>query len=321
MAANDPVLVFYRLAIRRMKTLSLDNPLSWRYQAAIHDYPSGTTVEERTIDDGDPFAAAGDTLPTAAEQTRFWRRCQHASWFFLPWHRMYLHCFEKIVLSNVLALGGPADWALPYWNYSASDDARRLPLAFRGATIADGSPNDLHTEERHRDCNAGGNSYADRTDTDLTNTLAETVFSRAGSDPITGFGGPRIENHGGGGASKGAVERVPHDAMHGAIGSPDTASAPPDRQPERLPNGRFFGFMISFVRAPLDPIFWIHHCNVDRIWSQWVRAGGANPTQRTWLDTPFSFHDGAGNPVDFTSSQMVDTRADPLGYVYDDEPM
>ena len=25
--------------------------------------------------------------------------------------------------------------------------------------------------------------------------------------------------------------------------------------------------------SPLDPIFWLHHCNIDRLWAQWQDAG------------------------------------------------
>jgi tyrosinase len=320
MAATDPVVVFYQRAIRRMKTLPLNDPLSWRYQAARHDYPRGTTVEERSRGQGDPFASSSDVLPSTSEQDTFWRQCQHASWFFLPWHRMYLHFFEKIVLSNVIALGGPTDWALPYWNYSTSDEARRLPAPFRNELLADGSRNDLFIKERHSDANAGGNAFASSAATDIAAAMGETEFAPAvTSDPVTGFGGPRILNHSGGRRPKGQLERVPHDAMHGAVGSPNRAAG----QPERFPNGRFFGFMTSFTGAPLDPIFWVHHCNIDRLWTAWIRQGGgrANPTEPTWLTTPFAFHDATRTRVDMTSSQVVNTRAEPLAYVYDDEPV
>ena len=29
--------------------------------------------------------------------------------------------------------------------------------------------------------------------------------------------------------------------------------------------------------AANDPIFWMHHCNIDRIWVSWNNAGHANP--------------------------------------------
>ncbi|HEU0121500.1 MAG TPA: tyrosinase family protein [Bryobacteraceae bacterium] len=310
MAANDPVLVFYGRAIGEMKTLPIADPLSWRYQAAIHDYPApGSDLTARQLQD--PFADASDVLPSDADRTRFWGVCQHASWFFLPWHRMYLHFFEKIVLRHVVRLGGPADWALPYWNYSTSDAARRLPEAFRSPTLADGSVNHLFVGERDPRANAG-NDFADAGAT-ATTALSETVF--AGPPGGTGgFGGRfTVAHHGSGGDAKGAVERLPHDAMHGAVSGPTEP---------RLPNGRQRGFMGSFVRAPLDPIFWIHHCNIDRLWSEWRRLGRSNPTEASWRTAvTFSFHDAASNIVDMTSSDVEETRPAPLAYIYDDEPI
>src|SRR5437762_3832111 len=84
----DPILLWYAKAIADMQTRLLKDPTSWRYQAAIHEYKR----------DKDPNAVPGDVLPSAAEQKRFWQQCQHGSWFFLPWHRMYLSCFEQIIM-------------------------------------------------------------------------------------------------------------------------------------------------------------------------------------------------------------------------------
>jgi tyrosinase len=75
------VILWYRRAIGEMKTLSIDDPMSWRFQAAIHDY-----VES---EDPDPVKARPDSPGRP-----FWRACQHGGWFFLPWHRIYLHHFE-----------------------------------------------------------------------------------------------------------------------------------------------------------------------------------------------------------------------------------
>jgi len=45
-----------------------------------------------------------------------------------------------------------------------------------------------------------------------------------------------------------------------------------------------------------DPIFWAHHTNIDRLWEVWLGLDTTkhkNPTDKTWLNTPFTF-DTAG---------------------------
>jgi tyrosinase len=147
LAEWDPILLWYAKAVADMQTRPLNDPTSWRYQAAIHDYDP----------DDDPLSSPGDNPPSQADQKRFWRQCQHFSWFFLSWHRMYLSFFEQIIIEIVNRLGGPADWALPYWNYSDTNNpnARKLPPAFRRNSLPDGSPNALRVDERVIGANDG----------------------------------------------------------------------------------------------------------------------------------------------------------------------
>jgi tyrosinase len=285
----DPILLWYARAIAEMKTRPLNDPTSWRYQAAIHDY----------VRSSDPLATPDDRLPSAAEQQRFWRQCQHNTWFFLPWHRMYLEFFERIVAAAVLGLGGPADWALPYWNYSdpANPNARRLPPAFRDQQTPDGTSNPLRIATRNAGVNAGG-VVADDDEVDIAGCLSEAAFvaDPAGGNP--GFGGPKtVFNHSGG--AVGFVEMVPHGSMHVAVG----------------------GWMGRFNTAGLDPMFWLHHANVDRLWAVWRARDPlhVDPPNAQWLTAvPFEFHDEAGAVVSMTSSEVVDTTVAPLLYEYED---
>ena len=32
--------------------------------------------------------------------------------------------------------------------------------------------------------------------------------------------------------------------------------------------------------AANDPIFWLHHCNIDRLWASWNRAGRPQPIEQ-----------------------------------------
>jgi tyrosinase len=40
--------------------------------------------------------------------------------------------------------------------------------------------------------------------------------------------------------------------------------------------------------AALDPIFYLHHCNIDRMWATWNNGGKKNPTDPNWLNGPAS---------------------------------
>jgi tyrosinase len=91
-----------RRGIQVMKSRPPNDPTSWVYQANMH----GTT---------DPRNLA------------LWNTCQHGSYFFLPWHRMYIHYFERILRQ---ASGDPT-LTLPYWNYSDSREQSSIPQPFR----------------------------------------------------------------------------------------------------------------------------------------------------------------------------------------------
>src|SRR5262249_31302314 len=239
--------------------------------------------------------------PPQPVQNQFWRQCQHFCWFFLPWHRMYLLHFERTVAAAIGQLGGPADWALPYWNYSddGNPDARRLPPAFRELTMPDGSANPLRVDDR--DAGNDGALVGEPEDVDVCGALRKTTFVAQGFGGDPGFGGGQSGfNHGRGFATiAGELERVPHGSMHTAVA----------------------GFMGRFDTAGLDPLFWLHHSNIDRLWEVWRRRNPANtdPTQPLWLTgVSFPFHDKSGQVVTHTSSQFVNLSAPLLDYKYED---
>jgi tyrosinase len=88
-------LVAYEKAVGRMRRVepgdaSPTNPEGWRFQAAMHG---------RQLPDGRPD-----------QSNPLFNKCQHGSWFFLPWHRMYLAAFERMVQHHL----GDDTWSLPY---------------------------------------------------------------------------------------------------------------------------------------------------------------------------------------------------------------
>jgi hypothetical protein len=274
----DPITLAYAKAVRVMQARPASDPTSWAWQAAVH----GT------------FAA---NLPGGN-----FNACQHQGWFFLSWHRMYLYFFERIVRKAVLDAGGPADFALLYWNYDRPFPSNTLPPAFRAPILPDGTPNPLFIASPRRSAGLMAGGQVPATATSSTAAMAQTAFS---SQPMgTSFGGGRVGPAQFAG-STGALEFTPHNVMHPTIGGPPV-------------NPCQGGLMTDPRCAALDPNFWLHHANVDRLWNHWLTLGGgrANPTEAAWLDQSFVFHDENGTQVTMSGADVVDTAAQ-LGYVYD----
>jgi len=284
----DPILLWYSKAVAEMQKRPITEPLSWRYQAAIHDYRR----------DRDPFAQPNEDMPSDSDQKQFWKQCQHFSWFFLPWHRMYLAYFEQIVADTIVRMDGPPGWALPYWNYSdpKNPDARKLPPAFIAKKRPDGAANALRVENRLY--GNDGSVIADDDDVDIS-CLNEPSYTAAETGGNPGFGGPKTRfNHNSG--TVGLLEATPHGNMHMVVN----------------------GWMGSFLTAGLDPIFWLHHSNIDRLWVVWRKrnAQNLNPVEALWLKgVSFDFHDASGKSVTQTAEKVVDTTVAPLSYKYEDE--
>ena len=290
----DPILLWYAKGIGEMQRRQIAEPTSWRYQAAIHGYEP----------DSDPLKDdVNDILPSQADQDDFWNQCQHGSWFFLPWHRMYLGLFEQMVRAEIVHLGGPADWTLPYWNYDdpKHPEFRALPAAFLEPNLPGGQRNPLFiigaSPILRGTLAMSGQQVAGDPEVSVK-CLKQPFFD---ADPIggsKGFGGGKtIAQHRGG--SPGELEKTPHGDIHDAVD----------------------GWMSTFETAALDPIFWLHHANIDRLWTVWKNRNPSNvdPPDANWLTKiSFRFNQPGGGIVTMTSSQVIDSKTSPFAYDYED---
>jgi tyrosinase len=272
-----PTVLAYARAIAAMQALPIDRPTGWAYQAAIHGQ------------------ASGGTPPPGAP----WNECQHATWYFLPWHRMYLFHFEQIVRTFVAQQDGPDDWALPYWDYSSGAPGNALPVAFRVPSLPDGTANPLFVNARRKSVNAG--TALPSVVTSTSSALAKRTFVSASSPGTTGFGGPRT-GWAHQGPAFGELEAQPHGPVHVQVGGAGGLMTDPDT-------------------AALDPIFWLHHANIDRLWEVWMRRASTNtnPTTSAWLDQRFSLRDSGGASVTMRPRDVLDTVGR-LNYTYDTLP-
>jgi tyrosinase len=312
----DDTLVWYARAIRKMWERALDDPTSWRYQAGIHAYDANNPLLK-------PLARPGDKVP--ANWRDVWNQCQHGSWYFLPWHRGYLGCFEAIVRETIRGLGGPADkWALPFWNYSDTTNAsaRLVRPEFLEAKMPDGTANALFQNIKRAPftlkttpLGKAGDFGLDSFEVSL-NALTQRSYSAPPN--VASFGGGVTGfSHGGGQATTGGLERTPHGDVHMAVGFDPVA--------------RQGYWMADFNTAGLDPLFWLHHCNLDRLWDVWLVQSTSigNPSDPRWR-TPSNAATGQRMPFilsmpgkpnfSFTPADVVDSAKSVFAYRYDGLP-
>jgi tyrosinase len=299
----DPIL-WYARGVAAMQQRALAEPTSWRFYGAIHGIDPNLW---QTLG----YLKAGDQLPPPAVQAEFWKQCQHGSWYFLPWHRGFVLAFEANIRAAVVQLKGPADWALPYWNYFKPGQ-NALPAEFASPTWPDPGPNPLYVKQRYGP-NNDSNVYVPMDGSINLDEMSDPDFTGVASGGSPGFGGVDTGfSHSGN--VHGGIESQPHDQVHGAVGGADPNS-----------NLQLPGLMSDPDTAGLDPIFWLHHANIDRLWASWNQGppGYQNPTAPPWLNGPTGVGNRAfvmpmpdGSSWTYTPKDLLDIAA--LGYVYDD---
>ncbi len=262
-------------------------------------------------------------LALRPEDPRNWYRhalihlldCPHRNWWFLPWHRGYIGWLETIIRE----LTGAKDFALPYWDWTALPrlpesfvNGKLNPANFPIAGFMDfkakfknpfkGYWNGLNTDQldqlkargymtpdsfwvsiEHAGSNPANpsifsaiahvralnppNSPNFSAETARAVALA-TILDALGPRQFVDFGSTKAATHQQG-SSEGVLESQPHDNVHGEVGG-GTAT--------------WLGFMSAFL-SPVDPIFFMHHANLDRLWDVWTRKQQALGQQAVALMT------------------------------------
>lgn len=285
MSWDDPDLIAYRNAVGILRSPEALNDLNWGAIASIH---AGVRGESRIIG------------------------CPHGNWFFLPWHRAYVLMMERIVRQ----LSGYAGFAMPYWDWNTNP---RVPDAFLEPGTAN-APNPLNLTEPDRYM-TGTMSLPPRI---VGNARIETVLNNpsfrafASGVPVGDTGEQDsldlptwLEVRG----TDGALETNPHNPVHVMVGSGIDENGVAIQRPD---GG---GVMVTGF-SPLDPLFWMHHCNIDRLWAIWNRNGNQNTADVRWRGMNFAgmFMRPDGSFDDDPSSDLNDiNRMESvldLGYTY-----
>ena len=182
----------------------------------------------------------------------------HGNAAFLPWHRAFIYEFEK-QLQTV-----DSSVTIPYWDPT---DANQTALLFSGdrfgsrntgnGGLTDGvfagwqQRNDLSgntwlgvqngSRNLRRASTQTLTTFTNNMQTQSTNALNQTIYLNAAN--TQGFNRP--------------VELSIHNPMH-----------------------TFVGGSMNFMTSPNDPVFWLLHAGIDRLWTRW-QVAGANESRIT----------------------------------------
>jgi polyphenol oxidase len=254
-------------AMRNLTTTKPNDPRGWMQQANVHC-----------------FNCSGGYDPSNVEI--------HGGWWFMPWHRCYLHVHERI-LGNLI---GDPTFRLAYWDWDTYPTHAGVPPAFisqaalvdpyRGAQASDVLPPD--------DTGPANMGI-------VMGTQGTAAFM--GGDPAQGLAG--------------AMEQSPHGPVHIWTGEPNPGATPE-------PSGCFWPTtpggspvdqsqtvgcldMGVLATAAQDPVFFAHHSNIDRLWDVWRQTPGSqgNYTNAAWLNHRFNFYDENGDWIYITVADVL----------------
>lgn len=185
----------------------------------------------------------------------------HGAPGFLPWHRAYLLDLER----ELQAIDSSV--ALPYWRFDQPAPKLFTPDFF-GVSAANGNVQFSATNPLQFWVTDGvqGIVRGPRNNWNPTTQPGPTVFTEAQTLAL-GTQYPAFRN----------MEGNPHGTAH----------------------TRWDGFIRQIGTAAKDPLFFLLHCNVDRLWAKWQRQNGRfDPAQAA------SYDSNPGNPI---GHNLVDT--------------
>lgn len=284
--SQDPArLASLRRGVQVMQSRRESDPRSWFFQAAVHAVPAEWIPGAKQRDPG---------VQKVLEQG-FWNQCPHPNLSstkrptgdFLLWHRAYLYYFERILRDAA----GDETLSLPYWDYATDPRLALIPPEFKSPDPdpLTGTPNPLY--QRYRDAEFVDGSKLLKESAELLVSLEKKKFF--GTDSFAGMW------DGGQDGTRGALQRNPHNDVHSHVG----------------------GWMANVPRAAFDPLFWVHHCNIDRLWAQWEveegREWGEKPPPSWFEERPWRFYDVDGQVVNPPRAHFVQRKWLPVTYDID----
>ncbi len=241
------------------------------------------------------------------------RNSAHRGPVFLPWHRIMLIWFE-MQLQRVL---GDPFFGLPYWDW-ALDGTPPFPGAPPNPTASALWNNSADKMGGEGTPIPGGGFFFDSNDPTSFRVRISTTLNGALQQQIP----PRGLRRQFGGPSPFGSPTLP--TVVDVLGAFNTLFEPSlgtyDFSPFDFSSAGFRNRLEGFVgpglhnqvhrwmggdmgpaSSPNDPVFFLHHCNVDRIWEAWMRINGRN-----------YLPDGSADPSAYLGHRIDDPLAAPF---------
>ncbi|KAG8825286.1 hypothetical protein FRC17_008757 [Serendipita sp. 399] len=276
----------YLLGLERFQAVDQEEPLSYFQIAGIH---------------GRPYIPYDDTGAVSANKSGFGGYCTHSSILFPTWHRPYLALFEQVLAKHVTDIANEyrgdmkakyieaaQRFRIPYWDWAADPDlpdsiARGGKVSVNSPTGPRDIPNPLYSYTFHPIYpNLDGTPKLTKWDefpstvrypklasqSDRAGALKRTLEGNVAKKVINNqqltlrdrtyilltqynqysyfsnnVAGDSLEPN-----SFESLESI-HGTIHKWVGDN--------------------GHMSVADHAAFDPIFWLHHCNVDRLFALW----------------------------------------------------
>ncbi|KAF2155064.1 Di-copper centre-containing protein [Myriangium duriaei CBS 260.36] len=291
MQQNNPdQFSLYIQGLREFMNVDQSDPLSYYQIAGIH---------------GRPYSPWEGWTSAAGSGGYGGGYCTHVSNIFLTWHRPYLALFEQVLYGHVqnVANSYPAatkarfqaaakNFRIPYWDWAAvptCSGCQPYPLLVQNMYITVTTPSgsqsvlnplfryDFHpisandmvynpfaqwgvTKRYPTSWDQNGVSQNNLIAPQIANNRASfadrlyNLFTNPAYNNFTMFSNEAWQASSGMSGAD-SIESI-HDAIHSITGSN--------------------GHMTYLDYSAFDPIFWLHHTNIDRLWDMWTAIKGSS---------------------------------------------
>jgi tyrosinase len=290
------MVALYKRAVAEMRSdkWPAHHPFSWTFQANIHDCPVNEPINaifdlSRGRTESEKQAIAQHrALALGGPKPGIWKTCSHHKY---REHFLTWHRMYVYSFERIVEKLVGEPFALPYWTYSKDGHGqRRLPLEF--INPQDGAEkNPLYYAERNSRFLPEGAGF--RTDGEVSAASAFREATWLNSRRSDGFSF--------------TLEDTPHGNVHVAVGTTEGMGDTP--------------------KAARDPIFWLHHSNIDRLWESWRRSGAdgrsdrdsvaRSPSEADWRShEKFAFAGLGGERIEMSVLEIL-MASKKLGIQYD----